>query len=151
VDVHVIQEQIHLPIAEASVITMALDFIKYSKVNYDEVSIYFVDTKTICDLHSRFFNDPSPTDCISFPMDEASDAGYRVMGDVFVCPETASIYAQKHRVDPYKEITLYAVHGLLHLLGYDDLKEDDRKKMRAAEKRYLARVENHSLWIKPPS
>ncbi len=70
----------------------------------DEVSIYFVDTEEICELHDQFFNDPSPTDCISFPMDEEEDAfNYRILGDVFVCPATAVQYAEAHQVDPYDE------------------------------------------------
>ena len=106
----------------------------------DEVSIYFVNTPTICRLHADYFNDPSPTDCISFPLDEADDDEgfpYRVLGDVFVCPETAVKYAQSRSLDPYHEVTLYIVHGLLHLMGYDDMNPICRRRMRRAEKRHL--------------
>ena len=41
-------------------------------------------------------------------------------GEVFVCPEVALKYAQKHHLSPFKELSLYIIHGLLHLLGYDD-------------------------------
>jgi len=147
VDVHIIQEQQDLPVAEDSIKHLVLDFIAYSKVSYDEVSIHLVSPKMICELHERFFDDPSPTDCISFPMDEADDEGYRIMGDVFVCPETAHHYVVAHGGDVYRELTLYVVHGLLHLLGYDDLEEADIKEMRAAEASYLAQVEKSSLWL----
>ena len=147
-DVHVFQEREHLPISNASVKALVAEFTKFSKVKYDEVSIHFVNTEEICRLHAQFFDDPSPTDCVSFPMDEADDEGYRVMGDVFVCPETATQYVKDHGGEAYKEISLYVVHGLLHLIGYDDISDEDRLEMRAAEASYLAQVENKSLWLK---
>ena len=91
-DVHVSQEQDLIPIATDSVVALVTEFLKFSNLNFDEVSIYFVDTPTICEMHKQFFDDPTTTDCISFPMDSAEDEGYRVMGDVFVCPETAHSY-----------------------------------------------------------
>ena len=88
----------------------------------------------ISKLHEEYFNDPSPTDCITFPIDEKEeDTFYRVLGDVFVCPEVALSYSQTHILDVEEELTLYIVHGLLHLLGYDDIQEQDRIKIRAEE------------------
>lgn len=103
----------------------------------DEVSIRFVDTPMICELHKQFFDDPSVTDCISFPIDDMEETGYRVLGEVFVCPKTALDYAKANKTDPYGELTLYVVHGLLHLMGYDDIALPDIEEMRAAEQRHL--------------
>jgi len=114
----------------------------------DEVSIHFLNTKTMCQMHADFFDDPSPTDCMSFPLDDKSSSDYRVLGDVVVCPETAVTYAKTHQTDHYQELTLYIVHGLLHLMGYDDIRETDRKKMRAAEKRHMAKLEALQLILK---
>lgn len=106
----------------------------------EEVSVYFVDTPAICQLHEQFFQDPSPTDCLSLPMDQEEESPYRLLGEVFVCPATALEYAAQHGLDPYQETTLYIVHGLLHLMGYDDLTAKERKKMRGAEARHLANL-----------
>lgn len=108
----------------------------------DEVSIHFVETDEICRLHEMFFNDPSPTDCISFPIDDSEENIYRVLGEIFVCPETAKKYAETHHLLPYNELVLYIIHGLLHLMGYDDIKEKDRKLMRAAERRHLKNLKD---------
>jgi probable rRNA maturation factor len=94
----------------------------------DEVSIFFVTNDVMCKMHKNFFDDEAPTDSMSFPIDDS------YLGDLFVCPETALSYAALHNLNPYRETTLYIVHGLLHLLGYDDIKANDRKKMRQAEK-----------------
>lgn len=148
-NIQVIQEEISLPINLASVEKLVKDFASFYKVKFDEASIHFVTTETISDLHSRFFNDPTTTDCISFPMDDADEEGYRVLGDVFVCPETAEHYVRQHGGNIYQEVTLYTVHGLLHLLGYDDLDEEERALMKTEEVGYLEHIENKELWIHP--
>lgn len=136
------------PIDSLAIEKLVLDFLEFHGVSFDEVGIHFVDTPTICHLHEQFFDDPSPTDCISFPMDDPDDEGYRVLGEVFVCPETADAYVQSNEGDTYQEITLYVIHGLLHLLGYDDFEEEDQALMRAEEARYLKQVAAKGLWIK---
>lgn len=147
--IHVHQEQHLLPIDLNSVKTVVATFNKIAEVSYDEVSIYFIDTQTICELHQQYFDDPSPTDCISFPMDDPEEEGYKVMGDVFVCPETAQKYIQEHGGDAYQELTLYVIHGLLHLLGYDDIDEEDRQTMRQAESHYMSALCESKSLIKP--
>ncbi|CCB85992.1 MULTISPECIES: rRNA maturation RNase YbeY [Parachlamydia] len=102
-----------------------------------EVIIHFISDKKMRELHAQYFNDPSPTDCISFPLDGPEETHYRVLGEIFVCPETAVKYTEQHGGDPYTETALYTIHGLLHLMGYDDIKKTDQKAMRAAEKKHL--------------
>ncbi len=147
IDIQVTQNQQDLPISTTSVQALVAGFIHHAAVKYDEVSIHFVDTATICQLHGDYFDDPTTTDCITFPMDDDEEEGYRVMGDVFVCPATAQNYVNEHGGNVYHEATLYVIHGLLHLLGYDDIDEADQQAMRAAEQHYLAYVEANRLWL----
>lgn len=102
----------------------------------DEVILHLVDKGTITQLHADFFNDPTPTDCISFPMDPpGSDksCGPTILGEVFVCPEVAVEYAQQHQKNSLEETALYIIHGMLHLLGYDDVEELSIAEMRKME------------------
>ena len=115
--------------------------IAFENQKCDEVAIHFVSIDEICELHKQFFNDPSPTDCISLPLDDENELHYRVLGEVFVCPAVAVEYSTSKNSDPHLEITLYIVHGLLHLMGYDDIQAKERALMRAAEKRHLANLE----------
>lgn len=110
-----------------------------------EVSISFIGKQEIAQLHLEYFDDPSPTDCISFPMDDETETTYRLLGDVFVCPEVAVEYAKSINGDPNAEVTLYIVHGLLHLIGYDDIEETDRALMREAEAKNIRQLEKCSL------
>jgi probable rRNA maturation factor len=148
-NIQIIQDQQDLQINSTSVEKLVADFLKFHDLKYDEAAIHFVNTPTICDLHADFFDDPSTTDCISFPMDDQDDDdGYRVLGEVFVCPETAIHYVKSNGGDVYQELTLYTVHGLLHLIGYDDIEDEDRVLMRKEETRYLEHVSSQGLWIK---
>lgn len=144
--VNVINQQTSLKINLKAVQELANEVVSYENRHFDEVAINFVKVKKICSLHKRFFQDPSPTDCISFPMDANDEGiGYRMMGEIFVCPEVALEYAVNHQKDPYHELMLYVVHGLLHLMGYDDLEPAARRDMRAAEKRHLKNLEKTGI------
>lgn len=129
---------------------IALQILKIEKQKCDELSIYFVSTKKISTLHQQFFNDPSPTDCISFPLDDKScDDEYRILGEVFVCPETAIKYAESKGRDPYDETLLYIIHGILHLIGYDDREKNDKMDMRKAERKHMLNLKKLCLHLKP--
>jgi probable rRNA maturation factor len=148
VNVYSINQQSALQISQRAVQRLAKHVIGLEGREYDEVAINFVDVPAICKLHEQYFNDPTPTDCISFPMDDLDELGYRVMGEIFVCPEVAIKYAESKHADPYDEISLYVVHGLLHLMGYDDIKIKDRKEMRKAEERHMSSLKEHKLCLR---
>lgn len=146
-DILIFQNQSDLKISTNSVEKVVQQFLSFEKIHFDEVSIHFVDNSTMCDLHLEYFDDPSPTDCISFPMDDMDEIGYRVMGDVFVCPQTAIDYVKANGGNVYQEVTLYVIHGLLHLLGYDDIDEEDRKEMRKLEAAHTENLRTNDITI----
>lgn len=111
------------------------------------MSVNFVDVDTICSLHDEYFGDPSQTDCISFPLD-GEEEEYRVLGEIFVCPKTAIEYAKEHDGDPYEELLLYIIHGLLHLIGLDDIEPEDREEMRRREQKHLNNLKIMNLEVK---
>lgn len=106
------------------------------KVECSEIFVYFVTEKQICRLHEEFFDDPSPTDCITFPLDSET------LGEIFVCPKAAIDYCKKRGGDPRTETALYIVHGILHLLGYDDLEPTKKRAMRKKEKKCMAHLKD---------
>lgn len=106
-----------------------------------QISIYFVTEAKISQLHKEFFGDPTPTDCISFPLDQDH------LGEVFISPKAALQYNPKN---PYQELTLYLVHGVLHLIGYDDLDPVKRKEMRKKEKLCIRQLSNKNRLIQAP-
>jgi probable rRNA maturation factor len=134
-----------LKVPSSSVKKLILSLLKKLKVECDEISLQFVTTRKISELHADFFNDPTTTDCITFPIDDDSSTGYRVLGEIFVCPKTAITYAHKKGKDPYEETTLYIVHGILHLLGFDDIDPKDRAQMRKKERACMSHLKKENL------
>lgn len=112
-----------------------------------EVSIHFVEEATICELHDEYFQDPSPTDCISFPIDDETETEWRILGEIFISPKAALDYSSDKKLNSYEELTLYLVHGLLHLLGYDDKEEKERQIMRSKEASKLALLKEKELLL----
>lgn len=116
-------------------------------LEFDEAGVHFVTEKRICELHDQFFDDPSPTDCITCPIDMDDVPGYKYLGDVFVCPKAAFDHVPAEDKALHEEVTLYVIHGLLHLLGYDDMNESDQKIMRQEEARIMAHLKSKNLLI----
>lgn len=137
---NVYNRQKALPINKTSVQRVMEALYSFLSIQCDEMSVYFVGTRKISQLHKDFFNDPTPTDCITFPIDSA------YLGDIFICPEAALRYDPK---SPYEETKLYLIHGILHLLGYDDLEPKAKQTMRKMEKKCMDHLKKLSLKITP--
>ncbi len=99
------------------------------------LSVAVVDSEEITELNRRFLGREEPTDVLSFPLqDEASD----VFGEVVVCAEIAGQEAAEWGIGFDAELALYALHGLLHLLGYDDQTAEQRSRMQKREREILS-------------
>lgn len=146
--ISVYNKQKNLKVSSPSVKEVVAAVLSFYNIACDEIAIHFISTHTICKLHKEFFDDSTTTDCISFPYDPAGSEDC-FLGEVFVCPATARDYVEKKGKDVYEEVMLYVVHGLLHLLGYDDLEQNDRKKMKSQEKRVMKYLKGRNLMIYP--
>ncbi len=103
------------------------------------VSLAIVSDEEIRRVHREFMNDDTPTDVLSFLLRTRADGPHdTTLGEVIVSAETALREARKRGVPPEREVALYAIHGALHLVGFDDLAPASRRRMRRAERRYLA-------------
>lgn len=98
-----------------------------------ELSLVFMTDKALAQLHADFFDDPTVTDVITFE----GDAMLGSAGEICVSADRAAAYAKETGRDFSTELTLYLVHGWLHLAGYDDLKPHLKRRMRAAEARAM--------------
>lgn len=112
-----------------------------------ELSIAFVDDAEIIRLHKEFLNDPAVTDVITFPGDGADDPSdpEPFAGEICVCADQAVREAPRHGFTADNELTLYLVHGWLHLAGHCDLTDAPRAAMREAEKVCLALLRERNL------
>ena len=99
-----------------------------------ELSIAFVTDTAIAKVHQAFMDDPTATDVITFPADPKMDFA----GEIIVSVDHARNQAKKMDEPFSRELSLYLIHGWLHLAGYDDRSDEDRAAMRKAEQKALA-------------
>lgn len=100
------------------------------------ISLAFVDNPTIHRLNKQFLEHDEPTDVLSFPM---SGPKAKVLeGELVIGVEVAQSNASERGHDMHSELCLYVIHGLLHLIGYNDDDAKGRRKMRERERHYLA-------------
>lgn len=102
-----------------------------------ELSIVFVDNKRIKEMNSAFLGHNYATDVLSFPYPEPSRKN-TIAGEIIVSVEMAAEFSQKQGYSLEGEVALYLIHGLLHLLGYDDKHKSDAKKMHQREGELLS-------------
>ncbi len=88
-----------------------------------------VNRATMARVHGDFLGDPTETDVITFPY-----------GEILICPAVARDRSQDYGIEAEHEVLLYALHGLLHLAGYDDKTPDQAREMAGAQERLLKLV-----------
>lgn len=102
---------------------------------YDLV-FYIVPSATITLLNSEHLGHEGPTDVITFDYADAVSPN-SIHGEVFVCLQVAESQAVVYNTSWEEEIVRYMIHGVLHLIGFDDLKPELKKKMKKAENRLV--------------
>jgi probable rRNA maturation factor len=98
-----------------------------------ELSLAFLTDASLARLHADFLDDPDVTDVITF----AGDPAHGLAGEICISADAALRQTKAAKNNFSDELTLYLVHGWLHLAGYDDLAPRAKRKMRAAEARAL--------------
>lgn len=104
-----------------------------------EVSITLTDDENIHELNKKFRGLDRPTDVLSFAFRESDepqilDSDLEILGDIIISVERAKVQAEEFGHSFLREIIFLEVHGLLHLLGYDHIEENDRAEMEAEQK-----------------
>ncbi len=109
-------------------------------VNNPLLNIVLVDNKKIQEINKEYRGKDAVTDVISFAFEEVSDVEYkdiRFLGEIYISYERCCEQAKEFEHSIRRELCYLAVHGLLHLLGYDHMNEEDKKVMRTLEEEIL--------------
>jgi probable rRNA maturation factor len=104
-----------------------------------EVSFNLVDSEEIKKINKEYRNVNKPTDVLSFPQMETFNK-VTDMGDIFINKDIIESQAKEIGSDPSTEIKFLFMHGLLHLIGYDHVKEKDYSIMRKKEKEFFKKA-----------
>jgi probable rRNA maturation factor len=106
-----------------------------------EVSIAVTDDPTIHELNRRYLQHDYPTDVLSFLLESAPA---RLAGEIVISAETAKRMAPAYAWSTDDELLLYAIHGALHLAGFDDTTPREAATMREKERFYLRQFDVRS-------
>lgn len=99
---------------------------------YFEVDIKYLKEDEIKILNKKFRNIEKSTDVLSFPIMDFKDdkvQNHNMLGDIVICKRIAKNQAKNFGHNLTREICFLALHGFLHLLGYDHIEKGDEKKM----------------------
>ena len=110
-------------------------------VENSELSLTLTDDKNIHALNKKFRGVDRPTDVLSFAFRESDEpeiigAEVEILGDVIISLDRAKVQAEEFGHSFLREIIFLEVHGLLHLLGYDHMQDDERQEMET-EQRFI--------------
>ena len=106
--------------------------LEHEKVNNAIFSVIFVGNDEIQELNRDYRGIDRITDVISFALEDNNDiiiSEVRVLGDIYICIPRMKEQAISYGHSEKRELSFLAVHGLLHLLGYDHMNPDDEKEM----------------------
>ncbi len=91
----------------------------------------FVDPEVMIDINRTHLNHDYSTDIITFDLADPNSGS--LDGDLYICPDQVAQHANALGHPFETELKIVMIHGILHLLGYDDLTDDDRTKMDARQ------------------
>lgn len=114
--------------------------LKHMNIKDSYISVVIVDKDKIYEINKTYRNVDKVTDVISFAFEDnggITPDGLRILGEIYLCMDKAKEQAIEYGHSNKREICYLVTHGLLHLLGYDHEKEEDKKKMRIKEEEIL--------------
>ena len=144
------QEKVSIPEALEADLTKAMNVVAELEAlsPQTEVDITLVDDAAIHELNRTYRGIDRPTDVLSFALDEGEeepevddDEIEHLLGDVIISAPTAVRQGEEYGHGLEREMTYLAVHGMLHLLGYDHMEEKDKLIMRNREEEVLRRLD----------
>lgn len=110
-----------------------------------ELSVTFVHDEAIREINKQYRDKDSATDVISFALEEMGEDEIeivgadmpRVLGDIIISVDTAKAQAEEYGHSTNRELGFLALHGFLHLLGYDHMTKEDEEIMFSKQRDIL--------------
>jgi rRNA maturation RNase YbeY len=125
-----------LPFQESSIASILKHIEEKESVQFHSVELVFTDETGIIDINSEYLNREYVTDIISFRLDDDS-SNQSIEGTLYCCAPRIAEQSEEFDSTPKTEFLRIIVHGLLHLVGYNDQSDTDKEKMTSLEDHYL--------------
>lgn len=138
--VQIINSQGRFRVATKTMRKLAEWVLRRYGVNLGELDVLLVDDRAIEKLNRRFLGRAHPTDVIAFDGDIISGKTAktkkrrpRILGDIVISLERAKEQSRTYGTSFEREVFLYLIHGILHLMGYDDHSLNERRRMELVQ------------------
>ena len=108
------------------------------------LGVIFVNLEEIQRINKEYRGIDKVTDVISFALEDRKDninMDMHILGDIYICIPKMIEQANSYGHSIKRELSFLTVHGLLHLLGYDHMEEEERIDMEAKQEAILSRLE----------
>lgn len=142
ISVDIVNQQRALRLAASKLKSIVRHVLRAEGVRFAHIELALVNDATIRDLHRRYFKLDTPTDVLTFPLNEPAEP---LSGQIVLSVETAARIGPLHGFTPEEEVLLYAIHGILHLCGYDDGTAGDARRMRRRQEALLRQALDYSF------
>ncbi len=110
----------------------------YVSTDFEEelsMSIHLCDSNRIKELNNEHRDKDSSTDVLSFPHGELDeDDNLLYIGDIFINEDIIESQAEEIGSDPITEVKFLSMHGILHLIGYDHMSEEEEEEMTSKQR-----------------
>lgn len=103
-----------------------------------QINFCFLNDNQIRRYNLRYLGRDEPTDVLSFNLSDFKKSKKNILADIVISVDAAVTNSKIFKTTPRYELYLYIVHGLLHLLGYDDETEKERKIMQQKSNHILS-------------
>jgi len=120
-------------IPDASTLKSWLQHALAQRYTQGEVCLRIVDEEEIAELNQTYRQKAGPTNVLSFPCELMADEDYPLLGDIVISAPTVRQEAAAQHKDLNAHWAHLIIHGSLHLLGYDHIKDEEAAKMEALE------------------
>ncbi|MCM8799595.1 MAG: rRNA maturation RNase YbeY [Candidatus Omnitrophica bacterium] len=110
--------------------------VKLLKIKSIKLNVYFINEKMMRKLNKSFFKKNYSTDVLTFNLGDTKD----ILAELFICLKVAKRNAVLYNNPFLKEILLYIIHGILHILGFDDRTKKQKNLMEKKQEEILKKI-----------
>ena len=121
---------------EKTISSWIINVIDEEKKELGEINFYFCDDNELLESNTKYLNHEQYTDILTFDYSDKNSISADIMISVDRVQENSSIFDQKFEDELHRVI----IHGILHIIGYNDKTEEEKKLMRKKEDYYIKKV-----------
>ena len=134
-----------IPLKQSKATTILNKLAENENATFSAIELVYVDEQEIVRINKEHLNRYYVTDIISFRYDDGLESGDNtaIEGTLFCCAARIIEQSAEFKEPVEREFQRIFIHGLLHLIGYQDSEESDKAKMTELENKYLALADNN--------